>query len=512
MIPAILPRPAVMTVAEGGFTLGPKTAIVAAKPVSDLAETLKEDLKGTGLPLAIVGRANGDSIRLRLDPNLGLGPEGYTLDATAGGVEIRAAKPAGIFYGIQTLRQLLPATLYGGAKADGPFNVPFVHIEDRPRFAWRGAHLDVARHFMPKAFLFRYVDLLALHKLNAFHLHLTDDQGWRIEIKRYPKLTEVGAWRTESMAGHYREHRYDGTPHGGFYTQADLRELVAYAKARFVDVVPEIEMPGHSQAAIAAYPELGNVPGPLPVGKDWGVIENILNVDEATIRFYKNVLDETMAVFPSPFIHVGGDEAPKTQWMASPKVQARIKALGLKDEHEMQSWFVRQMDDYLAKRGRRLLGWDEILEGGLAPGAAVMSWRGEEGGIAAARSGHDVVMAPSAWTYLDFYQSRAKTEPLAIGGFLPLSKVYAYEPVPAALTADEAKRVLGAQGQLWTEYIQTPAQVEYMAFPRLSALSEVFWSPKEGKSYDDLLVRLKPHLERLRAMGVNYRTPDEFRP
>ena len=511
MIPAVLPRPAVMALSEGAFALGPKTAIVAPRSVAKLARVLQDGLRGTGLPLPITGRGGRDSIRLRLDSSLALGPEGYTLDASTTGVEIRAAKSAGIFYGVQTLRQLLPATLYGAGTAQGAWEVPFVHIEDHPRFAWRGAHLDIARHFMPKAFLFRFVDLLALHKLNTFHLHLTDDQGWRMEIKRYPKLTQVGGWRKESMAGRYGEHRYDGQPHGGFYTQADLRELVAYARERFVNVVPEIEMPGHAQAAIAAYPELGNVPGPLPVARDWGVNENVFNVDDSTLGFLKRVLDETMAVFPSTFIHVGGDEVPKAQWKASPTVQARIRALGLKDEHELQSWFVRQMDGYLAARGRRLIGWDEILEGGLAPGATVMSWRGEDGGVAAARSGHDVVMAPNAWTYLDHYQGDSKTEPLAIGGFLPLSKVYAYEPVPASLTPDEAKHVLGAQGQVWTEYIATPAYVEYMAFPRLAALGEVLWSPREGKSYDGFLARLRPHLDRLRALGVNFRNPDEFR-
>ncbi len=511
-LPAILPRPVVLHERPGAFVLDANTAIVASKTLAKLGRVLQRDLVATGLPLPIRERGGDNAIRLTLDPKIG-GAEGYTLDASAKGVEIRAAKPAGIFYGIQTLRQLLPTRVFRQAEVKGvAWNVPGVHVEDRPRFGWRGAHLDVGRHFMPKAFLLEYVDLLALHKMNTFHLHLTEDQGWRIEIKKYPRLTEVGSMRKQSMLGHYQDHKYDGTPHGGFYTQDDLRELVAYAADRFVNVVPEIEMPGHSQAAIAAYPELGNLDHPIEVGTDWGVIENILNPEDATIAFYKDVLDETMAIFPSTFIHIGGDEAPKKQWEESPKVQARIKALGLKDEHEMQSWFVRQMDAYIASKGRRLIGWDEILEGGLAPGAAVMSWRGEAGGIAAAKSGHDVVMAPTGWTYLDYYQGDPKTEPLSIGGFVPLSKVYAFEPVPAALNAEEAKHVLGAQGQLWTEYLSGPKQVEYMAFPRLSALAEVLWSPKEGKSYDDFLVRLRPQLERLRALDVNYRVPDEFRP
>ncbi|RYD49016.1 MAG: beta-N-acetylhexosaminidase [Verrucomicrobiaceae bacterium] len=510
-IPAILPRPAVLQPTDAQFLLDAKTAIVAPKPLDRIGRMLQGYLKGTEFPLPLQSRSRKGAIRLKIDKSRqDLGDEGYTLDVSADAIEICAAKPAGVFYGVQTLRQLLPASLYGGRSA-GPLTVPGVHVEDRPRFVWRGAHLDVCRHFMPKEFLFRYVDLLALHKLNTFHLHLTDDQGWRIEIKRYPKLTSVGGWRKETMAGHYREQKWDGTPHGGYYTQEDLKQLVAYAKDRFVNIVPEIEMPGHAQAAIAAYPELGNLSTPLEVGTRWGVIENIANVEDSTIKFFQNVLDETMKIFPSKFIHVGGDEAPKKQWQESPRVQARIKDLGLKDEHEMQSWFIRQMDAHLAKKGRRLIGWDEILEGGLAPGATVMSWRGEEGGIAAAKSGHDVVMAPNPFTYFDFYQGDPKTEPLAIGGRLPLSKAYSFEPIPAVLTAEEAKHVLGAQGQLWTEYIDSPAKLEYMAFPRLSALSEVLWSPKEGKSYDEFLVRLRPHLERLRSLGVNFREPEELR-
>ena len=510
-LPTILPRPTLIEARPGGFTLGRETVIVSTAPLSKIAEILKDDLVATGLPLPVQTRASKSAIELTLDPKLGQ-PEGYTLDVSSKGVRIRGADEAGVFYGVQTLRQLLPKEAFRKAKVEGvSWTLPGIHIEDAPRFRWRGAHLDVARHFMPKAFLLEYVDLLALQKLNTFHLHLTDDQGWRMEIKRYPKLTEIGAWRKRTMAGHFREHRYDEQRHGGFYTQDDLRELVAYAAARYVTVVPEIEMPGHSQAAIAAYPALGNLETPLEVGTDWGVIEHILNVEDSTIEFYKNVLDETLAIFPSPFIHIGGDEAPKTEWKASARVQARMKTLGLKDEHEMQSWFVRQMDAYLTSRGRRMIGWDEILEGGLAPGAAVMSWRGEAGGIAAAKAGHDVVMAPSGFTYLDYYQGDPKVEPLAIGGSLPLEKVYAFDPIPTSLSAAEANHILGGQGQLWTEYVSGPREVEYMVFPRLSALAEVLWSPKEGKSYPAFLGRLRPFLDRLKILDVPYRVPDEFR-
>ena len=512
MLPALIPLPTLVQPRTGEFILGAKTTIVAPPPLLKVAESLRNDLVATGSPLPIRTRGKEDAIQLVLDPKVGKS-EGYTLDVTTKGVTIRGADPAGVFYGVQTFRQLLPTPAFRRAEVKGiAWTVPNVHIEDAPRFKWRGAHLDVARHFMPKRFLFEFVDLLALNKLNTFHLHLTDDQGWRIEIKRYPKLTEIGAFRKRTMAGHYREGRYDETPHGGFYTQDDLRELVAYAADRFVTVVPEIEMPGHSQAAIAAYPELGNLETLLEVGTDWGVIEHILNPEDSTVEFYKNVLDETLAIFPSKFIHIGGDEAPKKEWNASAKVQAKMKRLGIKDEDEMQSWFVRQMDAYLTGRGRRTIGWDEILEGGLAPGAAVMSWRGEAGGIAAAKAGHDVVMAPTGFTYLDYLQGDAKTEPLGIGGFLPLSKVYSYEPIPTVLSEAQAKHILGGQGQLWSEYLPDPKSVEYMMFPRLTALAEVLWSSKEKRNYPDFLQRLPSMLTRLKIMDVTFRTPEELRP
>jgi hexosaminidase len=349
--------------------------------------------------------------------------------------------------------------------------------------------------------------------MNSFHWHLTEDQGWRIEIRKYPRLTEVGAWRKETVVGRPNrdttKNTYDGKRHGGFYTQDDVREVVAYAAERFVNVVPEIEMPGHAQAAIAAYPWLGNYPNrQLEVWTRWGVNENILNAEPRTIAFMQDVLAEVLGLFPSRFIHVGGDEAVKTQWRSSPRARARIRELGLKNEEELQSWFIRQMDAFLAARGRRLVGWDEILEGGLAPGATVMSWRGVRGGIAAARAGHDVVMAPTTYTYFDYYQSPDRDqEPLAIGGLLPLDSVYGFEPIPAELEPQYAKHVLGAQGQLWTEYMPTPRQVEYMAFPRLTALAEVVWTPRERKDWADFRRRLDVHLRRLDALQVNYRRP-----
>ncbi len=528
---AVIPRPAQVTPLPGRFAFTARTVIwtdPAHVEVAEVGRQLARYLEpATGFALAVrqgapPAGAPAGAVVLRQDASLArLGPEGYLLEVRPDRVTARAPAAAGLFYAVQTIRQLLPADVFrqaplghtlGTSPARGAaWTMPAVRIEDAPRFAWRGAMLDVARHFMPKEFVEKYVDLLALHKLNTFHWHLTDDQGWRIEIKKYPRLTEVGSRRAMTIAG--RQVRgdttrwvYDSVPHAGFYTQDDVREVVAYAAARHVTVVPEIEMPGHAVAAIAAYPELGVTGGPTAVATRWGVFDNILNAEPGTVSFMQNVLTEVLALFPGPYIHVGGDEADKTRWRADPRIQARIRSLGLKDEHELQSWFIRQMDAFLTQRGRRLVGWDEILEGGLAPNATVMSWRGITGGIAAARAGHDVVMSPSSHVYLDYYQSRDRAaEPLAGEGFLPLDTVYAYEPVPAELAPAEARHVLGAQANLWTEYVPTPKQAEYMAYPRLSALAEVTWTPREGRDFADFRRRLVAHLRRLDALDVNYR-------
>ena len=515
--PSIIPRPASLTTHSAHFTLTSTTTIRATQETARLARQLANYLApatGFDLPVRTTGTLTGNRIVFRLEPTLTrLGDEGYILDVARNVVSIRAYKPAGIFYGIQSLRQLLPPEIFRQAPVTGvAWIIPAVHIEDSPRFAWRGMHLDVVRHFMPKEFVKKFIDLLALHKMNSLHLHLTDDQGWRIEIKKYPRLTEVGAWRDQTLIGHENsdttKHVFDGQKHGGFYTQDDIREIVAYANARYVNIVPEIEMPGHAQAAISAYPELGNTGTQVGVREHWGVSTHILNPEDNTVAFMQYVLGEVLTLFPGKFIHVGGDEAVKDEWKASPRVQARIHELGLKDENELQSWFIRKMDTYLTLHGRRLIGWDEILDGGLAPNAAVMSWRGTAGGIAAAREGHDVVMAPGNPLYFDHYQSRdTNTEPLAIGGFNPLDSVYAYDPMPPELETQFAKHILGAQGQLWTEYIPDPKHVEYMAFPRVSALSEVLWTPKDRRDYSDFMARLPIHLRRLDILDVNYRPP-----
>jgi hexosaminidase len=382
-------------------------------------------------------------------------------------------------------------------------------IHDAPRFPYRGMHLDVGRHFFPVDFIKRYIDLMSRYKMNTFHWHLTEDQGWRLEIQGYPRLTEIGSCRSETMVGkNYSPFVGDGTEYCGFYTQTEAREIVAYAAARFVKVIPEIELPGHSLAALSAYPEYACTEGPFAAATRWGVFHDIYCPTEETFAFLEGVLGEVLEIFPSRYIHIGGDEAPKERWRESPEAQEVIRREGLADEDELQSYFIRRIERFLVDRGRRLIGWDEILEGGLAPEATVMSWRGTEGGIEAARQGHDVIMTPTSHAYFDYYQGRPEYEPLAIGGFLPLDRVYGFEPVPAELAAEQAAHVLGAQGNVWTEFMKTPAQVEYMAYPRALAMAEVTWSPAEARDPADFERRLAARLQRLEALGVNFRIPE----
>lgn len=514
---AVVPRPMRVERLPGAFTLRASTAIYTdARSVAVGRQLAAYLAPATGYTLPVrTGTPEGQRIVLRRDTSLAeLGAEGYRLEVRPGHVTVRAPAAAGLFYGVQTLRQLLPPAIFREAPVDDvAWTVPALVIEDRPRFPWRGLHLDVSRHFMPREFIRKYIDLLALHKLNTFHWHLTDDQGWRLEIRKYPKLTEVGAWRRETLVGRYTrepaERRFDGREHGGFYTQDDVREIVAYARQRHVTVVPEIDMPGHTQAAIAAYPELGTTGATLPVLTVWGGGDDVLNAEQRTVSFMQDVLAEVLELFPSRFIHVGGDEVLKRFWRESPRTQALMRQRGLKSEDELQSWFIRQMDAWLTSRGRRLMGWDEILEGGLAPGAAVMSWRGAAGGIAAARDRHDVVMSPNDELYFDHYQSRDReAEPLAFGGYTPLDSVYAYEPVPAELEPRFRQHVLGAQANVWTEYIRNPKEVEYMVFPRAAALAEVVWTPRARRDWGDFRRRLDVHLRRLDALDVRYRPPE----
>jgi hexosaminidase len=510
---SVIPRPVSLTRGEGSFSVGPDTRIVASAGAEAIGHDLAKALApATGFDLGIDSTDRASNvIRLTLQPGEAIPSEGYRLQVQPDSIDITASSPAGLFYGVQTLRQLLPMEIFSQAKVDHvAWNVPCVLIEDHPHFRWRGMLLDCSRHFMPKEFVERFIDLLALHKMNSFHWHLTDDQGWRIEIKRYPKLTSVGGWRKETLIGHEgtKPVQYDGTRYGGFYTQEDIGEVVRYAADRFINIVPEIEMPGHSAAAIAAYPELGCTDQPVEVWTTWGVNHNILIPTESTIVFYQNVLDEVLAMFPSRFIHLGGDEVPLEQWKDNPVVAARLKELNLKDAAELQRYLLRRMDQFLASRGRRLVGWDEILDPQLPQDAVVMSWRGVDQGIIAAGAGHDVVMAPLPSTYFDHYQTQnVAAEPLSIGGYLPLKSVYAFSPISSDLSSDAAHHILGGQAQIWTEYIPTPDRVEYMAYPRACALAETLWSPRDESGFAGFMQRLTLHLQRLKELGVNYRTP-----
>ncbi len=504
--------------ADGHLSLDSGTGLEAGPGTEGVAHWLRATLgAATGLPFS-EARDHDRRIVLGIEP--GLPAEGYRLAVTPTGAELAGGGPAGLFWAAQTLRQLLGPDAFRRAPLPGRhWRLPLARIEDAPRFRWRGLLLDVARHFMPKDGVLRYLDLMAAHKLNVLHLHLTDDQGWRVEIQRYPRLTEVGSWRARTKFGHRASPLWEEKPHGGFYTQDDIREIVAYAAERHITVVPEIDVPGHSQAAIAAYPELGNTDvidtTTLSVWDTWGVNPNVLAPTDTTLRFYEGVLEEVLALFPSRFVHIGGDECPKDQWRRSPRAQARIAELGLADEDELQSWFVRHFDTWLSARGRRLIGWDEILEGGLADGAAVSSWRGYGGGVAAARAGHDVVMCPEQQVYLDHRQDPGADEPVPIGFVRTLEDVYRFEPVPPQLTDDEARHVLGTQANVWTEVLEDQARVDYQTFPRLAAFAEVAWSRLPAPAERDFAGferRMAAHYRRLDALGVAYRPPAGPRP
>lgn len=477
-----------------------------------VAAYLSAFLEGAGIPVAVAGfSADPAPIRgivMRVDPEID-NPEGYRLYIGRRGIQLSGGSPQGVFYGIQSLRQMLPPGIEDPQLAGThlPITLPRLMIEDYPAFPYRGMHLDVARHFFPVDFIKKYIDLMALHKMNNFHWHLTEDQGWRLEIEKYPLLTEVGAWRSETLIGHGGRppFAFDGIPYGGYYTREDVREVLAYAAERFVNVIPEIEMPGHATAALAAYPHLGCTGGPYEVITRWGVFPDVFCAgNDGVFYFLEDVLTEVADLFPSSFIHIGGDECPKDRWSECPKCQARIEAEGLADEYELQSWFIHRIEEFLLTLDRHIIGWDEILEGGLAPNATVMSWRGTEGGIEAARMGQNAIMTPVSHCYFDYYQADPETQPLAIGGFTTLEKVYSYHPVPDELTREEARHILGAQGNVWTEYMKTSEHVEYMAYPRAIALAEVVWSPASTRDYGDFLNRLRRHSLRLDALNVNY--------
>jgi hexosaminidase len=458
-------------------------------------------------PLKKFKEPKGNSIYFLQDPSI-VSDEGYILEVKANAVIIRAKTAAGAFYAVQTFRQLLPVE-FGGTHSYGSVKwvAPACLIQDAPRFAYRGMHLDVSRHFFQPVFVKKYIDMLAMHKLNTFHWHLTDDQGWRIEIKKYPELQRTASCRKETLIGHYNDmpHRFDGKKYCGFYTQREIKDIVEYAKKRFVTIIPEIEMPGHALAALSAYPELGCTGGPYEAATEWGIFDDVFCAgNDKTFAFLDDVMAEVVELFPSTYIHIGGDECPKTRWEACEKCKKRMKDEGLKDAHELQSYFVRRMEKTLALHNRKIIGWDEILEGGIAPTATIMSWRGTEGGIAAARAGHDAIMTPGTHCYLDHYQSDPAIEPLAIGGMTTLEKAYSYEPIPEELSPEQAKHILGAQGNVWAEYMPKSEQVEYMAYPRACALAEAVWSPKTKRNWTDFVKRIQPHMNRLDAAGVKF--------
>ncbi len=512
----IIPRPISISPKPGEFILNAETLIFSPKN-SDWQNAVEQLVSvfqpSTGFQFSAqvlkkeLSLARGNAIYFIEDESV-KHPEGYQLEVQTDKIYVRARSAAGAFYAVQTLRQLFPPEINSpDLQANMVWKTPCCLIDDAPRFSWRGMHLDVGRHFFEVDFIKKYIDQLAAHKMNVFHWHLTEDQGWRIEIQKYPKLQTVAACRNETLLGIYSDspERYDGQKYCGFYTREQIKEVLEYAKKRFVTVVPEIELPGHAQAALSAFPELGCTGGPYLAATKWGVFHEVFCAgNEKTFEFLENVLDEVAKIFPGQYIHIGGDECPKSRWRECPKCQKRMKDNRLKDEHELQSYFIRRVEKMLTKRGKKVIGWDEILEGGLAPTAAVMSWRGTEGGIAAAKQHHEVVMTPTSHCYFDYYQSDPDSEPLAIGGFLPIEKVYSYEPVPAELTADEAKYIIGTQGNLWSEYIPNPEKVEYMVWPRACATAEIAWSAKNLKDFGDFSRRLVGHFEMMKAMKINF--------
>ncbi|OAD42212.1 beta-N-acetylhexosaminidase [Polaribacter atrinae] len=521
----IIPKPVSLELSNGLFLVDHKTKVVGAENLKNEGDYLADMLSHiSGSNITFKATSTGN-IELKIDEAIE-NNEGYTLSVTYNKITISGKTAKGVFYGIQTLKQLIPATKVSQETA---LTIPAVTIKDEPRFIYRGMHLDVARHFFSIDFIKKYIDLLAMHKMNTFHWHLTEDQGWRIEIKKYPKLTQVGSKRHGTINGHFnKKEGNDETAYGGFYTQEDIKEVVKYATERHVTVIPEIELPGHASAAIAAYsflscfPEeptivsnnMGSKAGqkiqangtPKIVQETWGVFDDVFCAgNEKTFQFLEDVLAEVIPLFPSEYIHIGGDECPKSNWKRCADCQKRIKDNNLTDEHHLQSYFIQRIEKYLNAKGKKIIGWDEILEGGLAPNATVMSWRGEKGGIVAAKEQHDVIMTPGHSCYFDHYQTENKEEePLAIGGKTTVADVYAYEPIPKELSQEESKYVLGAQGNVWTEYMETSDHVEYMILPRMTALSEVIWSPKETKDFNDFKLRLKNMKEHYDAMDLNY--------
>ncbi|WP_052309391.1 family 20 glycosylhydrolase [Porphyromonas catoniae] len=503
---SVIPQPKELVEGQGSFTLTARTPLLAqGDSALTIARFFADKLNAsTGFNLrAIASKApSRGAITLRIDPKLPLGAEGYTLSASSQGITVTGRTGQGLYYGMQTLLQLLPPTIESSTKVSGvTWRIPAVSIKDEPTFEYRGALVDVCRHFLTVDEVKKHIDLLSMFKINRMHWHLTEDQGWRIEIKKYPRLTTVGSKRIEG----------DGSVYGGFYTQEQVRDIVKYASDRFVTVIPEIELPGHAMGAIASYPELTCFPHRrvYEVRNLWGVEQDVYCPGkETTFKFIQDVLDEVLPLFPSEYVHIGGDECPKIRWKECPDCQRRIKEEGLKNEEELQSYTIRRAQKMLAKHGKKLIGWDEILEGGLAPSATVMSWRGEDGGIKAANMGHDVIMTPgSGGLYIDHYQGDSKIEPVAICCYASLEKVYSYNPIPSAIAPDKRHHIKGAQANLWAEYLYTTDIMQYRAFPRVIALAEATWTPQDRKDYKSFERRLNGAYIRLDQHKVNYHIP-----
>ena len=501
----VIPAPASWNVGNGSAVLRGTLNLKAPAALEREAQLLRSWWSRCSLPAPRTALQQPEEWSAQLSVDVSLPAEGYKLRVQSGKIMLEGGSDAGVFYGLQTLFQCAVEDT-----AAAVYRLPKLEVEDRPAFAYRGMHLDVSRHFFGVEFLKKHLDALARAKMNTFHWHLTDDQGWRIEIKKYPLLTQVGGWRSGSQQGPYSLQYFDTLRYGGFYTQEEIREVVAYAAERHIRVIPELEMPGHALAALAAYPELSCRQKPLEVARGWGVFDDVFCAgNDSTFGFLENVLAEVFALFPGEYVHIGGDECPKTRWNECARCTARMRAEGLKDAHELQSYFIQRMERFANNRGKKIIGWDEILEGGLAPNATVMSWRGEEGGKAAAKSGHNAIMTPGKPCYFDHYQAKVDGEPHAIGGYNPVEAVYLYSVVPDGLSPEEQKRILGSQGNVWTEYMLTPDHVEYMMHPRMEALAEVLWTgPRKPEHLPDFQRRMRLYARDMERSG--YRVAPHF--